>query len=427
MLSSAQSTEVRIPAERTVRLLETAGRDREALALRIRIVSARDRRADHQRFALELTAALRQVEALGLGPVDPDRLALELLEVSAAARRSEPGALAKAQELALRAQGGGAWSVAGEAWRQLAVRWRTTGRPEDCLVPLEAAESAFEKAEDTVGLARTWHSRGLALRELARFDEALAAMGRAAEAAEPLDLMVACRALSDRADLLQWVTRWDEAEADIERCLELARDAPHGDHRRIGRTEQLQLWIAQGKLESARILADALIKDFRYLGAGKSLAGVLMLAGEVHRFLGDLDRAEDLYQQTQAIYDALDSQMAMIARANLAIIQYLRGRVDDSSEDLDELYEEATSGQIRWLADPMRLARAPAAAALGKWDMVDEVLGALEEQMAQGGRMDLDALWVARELARLARGSGDPERRNRVMRLIATVEARLAT
>ena len=426
LLSATRSTREKIPAEWTVRLLEACGRTREALALRIRIASARDRRADHQRLALELTAALAQVEALDLGPVDPDRLALELLQVCVSSRTGAPGILAQAQELALRAEEGEAWSVAGEAWRQIAARWRRSGRPEDSLVPLEAAERAFRRADDAVGLARAWHSRGLALRELARFDEALEAMGRAADAAEPLDLLVACNALSDRSDLLQWVTRWDEAQADIDRCLALAATAPHAEHRRLGRTEQLQLWIYQGKLESARKLADTLIHDFRYLGAGTKLAGVLMLGGEVHRFLGDLDRAEDLYQQTQAIYEAIDSPMALIARANLAILEYLRGRIDDSFEDLDELYDEATSGQIRWLAEPMQLARAPAAAALGKWDLVDDVLDALEQQAADGGRMELDAVWVARELARLARGSGDPERRARVARLIGTVEARRA-
>ena len=421
-----QARGARIPAEWRAKLLEVAGRDREALALRIRVVAARDRRADHERFELELAVAVERVQELDLDPQDPDRLAVDLLVIKALARRGEEELQTLAEELALRAEAADAHAVAGEAWRQISVSRRSHGRPNDALPSVERAAAAFERAGDVVGLARAWHTRGLALRELARYDEALASMLRAADAAEPLDPLVAARALSDRADLLQWVTRWDEAAADIARCLAIGAEAEDVQLRRVGRTEQLQLLIARSRFEEARQLANTLIRDFRYLGAGSRLAGVLMLAGEVHRFVGELDRAEDLYRQTQAIYDDLGSPMAMIARANLAIVDYLRGRIDDSFDDLDALYDEAAGGQIRWLADPMRLARAPAAAALGRWDLVDEVLDALENQARLGDRMDLDAVWVARELARLAPGSGDAARHRRLERLITVVERRLA-
>ena len=217
-----------------------------------------------------------------------------------------------------------------------------------------------------------------------------------------------------------------EARTHFDRCLAIGAEAEDVQLRRVGRTEQLQLLIARGHFEKGRRLADALIRDFRFLGAGSRLAGVLMLAGELHRFVGELDRAEDLYRQTQAIYEELGSPMALLARVNLAIVEFLRGRIDDSFDDLDALHDEALAGQIRWLADPIRLVRAPAAAALGRWDLVDEVLDTLEVQAEQGDRLDLDAVWVARELSRMAPGGGDPARHRRLERLITVVEERFA-
>jgi tetratricopeptide (TPR) repeat protein len=425
LLDASQTASARLPAEWTARLLEASGRLRDALTLRIRIVEARERRKDRERSALEIAAARALVEQLGLPPDHGDHLKLDLLALGHQSRTRAEGFVTRGRALALRAAAAGLPAVAGEAHRLVSVELRSTGALQEALAEGDLAIAANEAARDDVGRARALHSLGLVRRELGSTDEALRLYGQAVELAMPRDRLVARRALCDRADLLQMLGRWDDARADIDLADGLMSNAESPRNKAIGTIERLQLVLAQGRLGRVRDMAEALVADLRYLGIDDRLASALVLIGEVYRFAGDLGKAEDHYRQALLMFEALGSSLATLARANLGIVAYMRGEVDRSFDEMSQLLEETGPKQVAWMAALVRMARAPAAAAVGRWDLVRETVDALEAEVRGGGRIDLDTAWVLEELARLARGSGDPERIARLDRLCKAARARL--
>ncbi|MCO4773159.1 MAG: hypothetical protein KDA24_24205, partial [Deltaproteobacteria bacterium] len=336
-----------------------------------------------------------------------------------------PEFVADGQALAERALGAGQPAIAGEALRLVSVEHRATGHPAEARDAGQAALRALEPGSDGVALARGLHTLGLAWRELGHHDRALDAYARAYELAVQGDRLAARRVLADRADLLQLLGRWDESNDDIERSEALASRNESARNRSASTIASLQLVLAQGRLEKARTMAVKLVSDLRYLGIDSRLASVLLLAGEVYRFSDRFEEAGDHYRQALLMFDALGSPLAILARANLGMVRYASGEVEEAFDELSALLEEAEQGKVAWMLEPIRIARAPAAAGVGRWDLVRPTLDQLERGVETGGRVDLDAWWVSRELAALARSGGDGDRIARLERLTARIEERL--
>ncbi len=172
-------------------------------------------------------------------------------------------------------------------------------------------------------------------------------------------------------------------------------------------------------------MADKLVSDLRYLGIDSRLASVLLLAGEVDRFRGDLERAGDHYCQALLMFEALGSPLTTLARANLGMVRYARGEVREAFEELSDLLAEAEAGEVKWMVSAVQVARAPAAAGLGRWDLVRDTLDELEKAAVSGGRIDLDTWWVSGQLLEMAARSGDVARIQRLKRLVVMIEGRL--
>lgn len=427
LLDGGASSGVRIPSEWRARLLEIAGRTTEALTLRLRILEARERRGDRDRAEVELRAARRLVEVLGLARDDEAAVRLDLWALTHRSRTRSPGFVSDGRALARRARAAGLPDFAAEALRLVSAEQRATGHP--AAANAAADEAAAVEGVEAVVRARVLHTLGLARREIGQSDAALEAYAEAVSLAEPRDRLVARKVLADRADLLQALGRWDESAADIDRAEGLISTSESARNRSVSTITQLQLVLAQGRRARAREMAAKLVSDLRYLGIDGRLASVLMLAGEVHRFSGELEAAGDHYRQALLMFEALGSPLATLARANLGMVAYAQGDVEEAFDELSTLLEETRAEGVRWMVGPVQVAAAPAAAAMGRWDLVEAPLAELEA--AVGGsagaraRVDLDGWWVSRELLRMASRDGNIARIGRLERLVKAIEERL--
>jgi|GEM_PF-2896217 len=424
-LSALKTTAARIPAEWRAELLERAGRLELALALHIRIVEARERRVDRERAALQVVAARRLVAQLQLAQSHHDHLTLDLLDLRQRSRTRAPDFVQEGSALADRAAAADQPAIAGEAYRLVSVELRATGQLEQALAAAHSALTALRPAAEPVTRARALHTLGLAQRELGFHDQALSAYAEAFELARPADALVARRVLADRADLLQLLGRWDESSQAIDASEALTGRNESARNRSISTIERLQLVLAQGHYRKAREMARKLVADLRYLGIDSRLASVLMLAGEVERYSGNYQSAGDHYRQSLLMFDALGSPLVNLTRANLGMLNYATGNVEQAFDELSTLLQDIQIGQVAWMVEPVRLARAPAAAAVGRWDLVAPTLDSLEGAVKDGKRVDLDSWWVSRELLKLARDSRDAARIGRLERLIDAIQATL--
>ena len=86
---------------------------------------------------------------------------------------------------------------------------------------------------------------------------------------------------------------------------------------------------------------------------------------------------------------------------------------------------ETEAGEVKWMVGAVRVARAPAAAGIGRWDLVRDTLDELEEAATSGGRIDLDTWWVSGQLLEMASRAGDAGRVQRLERLAEKIRGRL--
>lgn len=425
LLDASKATGERLPAEWSARLLEAAGRLREALSLRIRITEARVRRMDRERAGIQIEASRRLIDQLGLPPNHPEHLAVDLLALTHRSRRRATNAVSTGERLAERALSTGQATIAGEALRLVSIEYRSIGQLQQAMNAARASLETLAQSDDTVARARALHTLGLAQRELGFHDQALTTYAEALALARPTDSLVARRLLSDTGDLLQFLGRWDAANDAIKAADALSIVGESARNRSTGTIERLKLILAQGRFAEARPIAEALVADLRYLGTDIRQASVLLLAGEVERHSGYLERAEDHYHQALLMFKALDSPLATLVRANLSLVTYARGDAETAFHQLSDLLAEVETGEVAWMVVPVRIARAPAAAVVGRWDLVRETLDDLEASAAGEGRIDLDSWWVSQELASIARSGGAPELISRLDQLTEALARRL--
>ena len=143
LLQASHITQHTLPAERRAHLLTIAGRLREALTLRLRIVRARERRGDRDRAALEIAAAERLVERLRLHRDHPEALELALWTLRHRQRTGSSEFIADGHALAERALLAGQHALAGEALRLVSAEHRSTGHPKEARKAWPGAAMAF--------------------------------------------------------------------------------------------------------------------------------------------------------------------------------------------------------------------------------------------------------------------------------------------
>ncbi len=417
LLDASKATGARLPAEWSARLLEAAGRLREALALRIRITRARDRRVHRERAGIQIEASRRLIQKLKLPSSHPDTLAVDLLALKHRSRTGVPHSVSTGEDLAERAMRTGQPTIAGEALRLVSIEYRSTGRLQQAMQAAHACLAALSRSDDPVAQAKALHTLGLAQREMGLHEEALTTFASGTALARPTDPLVARRLLSDTADLLQLLGRWDSASEAIDAADAMSTRGESPRNRTLGTVERLRLVLSQGRFAEARAMAETLIADLRYLGIDNRQAAVLLLAGEAERYSGRFERAEDHYRQALLMFETLESPLATLVRANLSLITYARGDAETACAELTALLTEVEASEVSWMITPLRIARAPAAAVTGRWPIVHEALDALEASATGNGRIDLDCWWVCRELEGIMRTSGTPDRRSQLERI----------
>ena len=201
--------------------------------------------------------------------------------------------------------------------------WRAQRVPLESLAIAALATAIADSLGSTELRAEAWKNRGLALRELGRYAEALPAFDRAEEILEPFDTVDHTRAVVRfaRALTLLEMGRLEEAVAILAACRRVFEQ--HADSRNqllTGIAEGALLWRLS-KYREAWETWTALLPVARRLEDGQALLSLQNNVGFASIEIGDFDAAEESLQQAVALAAQL-GQPLLGTRSQLA-----RGRL----------------------------------------------------------------------------------------------------
>lgn len=199
--------------------------------------------------------------------------------------------------------------VLGECWRWRGLVARFSRGLEESLAHLERARTCYAHVEDREGVARSLLSMAVALRGLQRLDEAQDALVQAVELASQSDFFVLLpRCFGNLAEVALQKGEYDRALERFERARHVAED----------------------------------------VGDRKAMAFAIGGQGELALIRGDLQLARGLWSRAEAMFDAVGSSYADVARAQLAALDLLDGHEARGLERARELRQmRAGSGGVR--------------------------------------------------------------------------------
>ena len=199
--------------------------------------------------------------------------------------------------------------VLGECWRWRGLVARFSRGLEESLAHLERARTCYAHVEDREGVARSLLSMAVALRGLQRLDEAQEALVQAVELASQSDFFVLLpRCFGNLAEVALQKGEYDRALERFERARHVAED----------------------------------------VGDRKAMAFAIGGQGELALIRGDLQIARSLWSRAEAMFDAVGSSYADVARAQLAALDLLDGHEARGIERARELRQmRQTSGGVR--------------------------------------------------------------------------------
>jgi len=249
-------------------------------------------------------------------------LALELDNLVAANRRA-----------VARADGGVAVATYGAAWEVLELQGPFA------LGPALGAQVLAIEGLDAAQCAAALLTRARAMRRAGRMDEATADFDGALALARALgDRQREAGVLAHRGNLCRDQGRMDEARAGLEAALAIAREV--GNRRLEGNLlgNLGNLHGEQGRLEDARVHFEQSLAIHREVG-NRRIEGIdTSNLGNVHRELGNTGQAEQHYQLALAIHREVGNRRdAGIVIGNLGLLQNDQGRTDEARA----LYEAA--------------------------------------------------------------------------------------
>ena len=185
-----------------------------------------------------------------------------------------------------------------------------------------------------------------------------------------------------------------------------------------------QLYQKQGRLDEALEHAEQARVWSERLGQNTNLAHVALLEGEIARYQGDLEAADDHYRRSVELYEAFHDPTAIVATLNLGVVGVLRGQFAETRALTEVLLKRLL--QEDGLPLFMAFARSvllACTAALGDADAFHghhrELLAFLERT----GAADPD---IAKLAAIAAKRSTDPEVRRRAIALREQQAERMA-
>ncbi len=308
---------------------------------------------------------------------------------------------------------------------QLAYVMSQRGKHDDA-EPLVRAALADNRSPLRVGKLRS--TLGLALMEMARWEEADRAFAEALEAHRSIgDRRGEAIVRSNIAGSL--LARGRTAEAERSFAAALAIFESLGDQRLVGMVSRNLgvLALSEGRDEDAAARFAAALSIHRRTGDGWNLGRTLADLGEVRLLQGDYADAEAQYREGAAMAESLgDRRYAAIIAGNLALLAHVAGDLAAAADRYPAALaamDEATGARVQGY---YRAYAAVHAAESGDVEGAERLLGeasALLEQVGDPvGLAVIEACTAAVELATASEAHGEPER----ARLAASADDRLA-
>ncbi len=218
-----------------------------------------------------------------------------------------------------------------------------------------------------------------------------------------------CRALFDAGQISFYMGRYAEAQASLEECLAIAREA--GDQARISAALQPlgMACVGRGDFAAARRHLEEGLEIARTLGNRRNFAAALNALAQLDRIEGRLGRAEALYQDVLGIARELEDRDSIaVGLLNLAMVATCRGASGEARAMLGEVLAiAAETGSLR-IGESVLEVCAGLASTLGEWRAAARFFGAAQAQAAQTGihRDPADDAFLAPLVERARASSG---------------------
>jgi serine/threonine protein kinase len=177
-------------------------------------------------------------------------------------------------------------------------------------------------------------SAGDTLRALDTFDEAL----RVARA-RSIDGQVPPYLLSNRATTLATLARYDEASAELERAIAVAKQSGNAQSLANSQAVQLGISISKGELANAEASLKPLLAQVGTTISAESTpaSNIRVQQARLALATGDLAQAEQLFSQVLAFFDGRGMAIAPVVRSlNYRSDAYLReGKLAEAAHDAE--------------------------------------------------------------------------------------------
>lgn len=344
-------------------------------------------------------------------------------------RALQSGAVAQgpsAGTIADRAADAGWPVVRAEALLLLGDAQRDSAEFEEAIETLEEAAEAAEAAGRVDLLARIDVSLGRTLQERGELEGALRAFERAMTESQDSQQAHEGGAAIARAHILCDLGRFAEARSSVEQVRDSA--VAFGNLREVAAADGVLARILvqhEGQFEAAEAaLLDALGIN-EALGNRAGLAVLWNNLGELRRSQNRLPEAAEAYRRALREYDEQGSTLAVIAEANLGLLDVLRGNWGPAMKQLPRVRRNAQEAGRKALSASIDAMLMRCAAAIGDWTTWDRFARSLTQALDERVTLHADSPGLLEDSATEAEARGQHTRAATGWRLSAATWALL--
>jgi tetratricopeptide (TPR) repeat protein len=164
------------------------------------------------------------------------------------------------------------------------------------------------------------------------------------------------------------------------------------------------------RFNQARARLGAAVRSFKKVGNRSGRAAALNMQGELERACGNVEAAQEAYEQSIELLDSIGSRGTTIPRLNLGLVYLARSNWEQAREMFEFGLRELRATGERSHLGFVHLGLGCAAAGMEDWDAYDHHIYEASRILAETEWVDRDIAEHAGLAASLARAAGERER-----------------